>query len=90
MQDLVGIVKDGGFDNDRETMLTFQDEVNDLEKSLRYFLHQDLTLKLQNYSPTSDTIDPIVQQIVFIHRRIEQFLQKLPPAVEKAICIGHQ
>jgi hypothetical protein len=69
------ILEDDGFDT--ETKLSFQQDLDELEKSIKYYLNKDLTSQIKEYNNNlkENIISPLAQQIVFIHRRLENFIK---------------
>jgi hypothetical protein len=87
IQDFGIILEDDGFDV--ETKLSFQNNLDELEKSLHYFLNKDLTSTIEKYNNnnTKNTTDPLIKQILFIHRRLEHFIKTLPSDVRLSISM---
>lgn len=89
IQHLGMILEDDGFDV--ETKLSFQNNLDELEKSLQYFLNKDLTATIEKYNNNpKSTTDPLIRQIMFIHRRLENFIKTLPSDVKLSISMWHQ
>lgn len=75
VEDLKRVVEECCFD--REMLISFQEEIDEFKKSLRTFLHADLSEKIQLYEEQwGDNIEehPITKQMIFINKCIDRFV----------------
>lgn len=87
VEDFKRIVEEYCFD--RETLLSFQQEINELKKSLQTFLHTDLSQKIKNYNEDTSLEDPIIQQVEFINKRLDRFIKMQPEPIHTIIMRRH-
>ena len=76
--DLKNIVKEYCWD--KNAIFSFNTEVDELKKSLDFFLNKDISVDIQLYEEEWRTIEthPIVRQVSFLNKRIDRFLQHQP------------
>ena len=87
IEDLKRVVEDYCFD--KETLLSFQQELDELKKSLQTFLHTDLSQKIQRYHEDETLGDPLVQQVEFINKRLDRFIKMQPEPIRTIMTRRH-
>lgn len=87
VEDLKRVVEEYCFD--REMLLSFQQEITELKKSLQTFLHTDLSQKIKNYNEDSSLADPIIQQVEFINKRLDRFIKMQPEPIRTIMTRRH-
>ena len=89
IQDLKHIIEEHCID--REILESFKIEIEELKKSLRNFLHADLSEKIKLYDKDNMEEDdyPITKQVMFINKRIDNFLKSQPEIIRTIILRRH-